>query len=68
MRINRPLQVIMSGLAFAVWVFYNGGWFEEYPFWNEGWGTIAVVIFAIIVQIIRLPALPEDELVRKVTK
>lgn len=63
--IHRAVQVIMSMFAFIVWVFFNGGWFKEfYDFWQQGWGTIAVVVFAIVVRYMRLPVLPEETLMK----
>ena len=68
LKIVRPLQIVMSLLAFAIWVLYSGGWFEvTFSFWQVGWGTIGVVIFAITVGIMKLPPIDKD-VIKKIFK
>jgi hypothetical protein len=59
LKVVRFMQVFMSILAFIVWVFSIGGWFGELGFWKAGYGTIAVIIYAVAVKIIKLPPLPD---------
>lgn len=62
LKVVRVFQVLMSVLAFLIWVFSMGGWFETQGFWQAGWGAIAVVIFAVTIKILRLPRLPDETL------
>jgi hypothetical protein len=59
LQVLRWQQLAMTVFAFAVWVFSIGGWFGTFPFWAPGWGTIAVVIFGVMVQIVQLGPLPK---------
>ncbi len=54
----RTAQLAMTVFAFFVWVFATGGWFSTMQFWAPGWGTIAVIIFGVMVQIVKLDPLP----------
>ncbi len=54
----RPVQLAMTVFAFVVWVFATGGWFSTMQFWAPGWGTIAVIVFGVMVQIVKLSPLP----------
>lgn len=60
LNVVRTNQVLMSVFAFAVWVFATGGWFAHLSFWAPGWGTIAVVVFAVAVRVLDIGPLPED--------
>ncbi|MCE3555569.1 hypothetical protein LWC33_29510 [Pseudonocardia sp. RS11V-5] len=56
--VQRAQQAGMSALAFVIWCFAIGGWFATTN-WYAGWmGTAAVVVFAVLVQILRLDPLP----------
>jgi len=56
--ITRRVQLTMSVIAFVVWVFAIGGWFSTLQFWVPGWGTIAVIIFGVLVKVVKLDPLP----------
>jgi branched-subunit amino acid transport protein len=57
--VMRPQQAAMSVLAFVIWCFAIGGWFATTD-WYAGWmGTAAVVVFAVLVQILKLSPLPD---------
>jgi len=57
----RTLQLAMTVAAFLVWVFATGGVFATWGWWSPGFGTIAVVAFAVAVRIVKVPALPEEK-------
>ncbi|MGD0726664.1 MAG: hypothetical protein ABSB63_14025 [Spirochaetia bacterium] len=61
LNVIRGKQLAMSAFAFVVWVFATGGWFETFTWWAPGWGTIAVVAFAVMVAILKIGPLPEPE-------
>jgi hypothetical protein len=54
LKVKRWIQVLMTDLGFAVWVFTIGGWFGTMSFWKAEWGIIAAVIYLFIIKIIRL--------------
>jgi hypothetical protein len=58
--VKRPVQLAMTTFAFFVWVFATGGWFSTLQFWAPGWGTIAVVVFGVMVQIVKIGPLPSN--------
>jgi len=60
LRVVRTAQLVMSVLAFAVWVFATGGWFATLSFWAPGWGTVAVIAFGVAVRIVQLGPLPQE--------
>ena len=56
----RPLQAAMSCLGFVVWALATGGWFALQA-WYEPWlGTVAVIVFGVVIQIVKVPPLPEN--------
>jgi hypothetical protein len=61
LNVKRSIQIYMSMLGFIIWVFSIGGWFGELKFYVAVYGTIGVVIFAVMVKIIKLPPLPDPE-------
>jgi hypothetical protein len=61
LNVVRTSQLTMSAFAFFVWVFATGGWFVTLEFWAPGWGTIAVVVFAVMVRILNIGPLPDDQ-------
>lgn len=57
--VHRKSQLLMTGFAFSVWVFATGGWFS-FTSWHQPWmGSAAVVVFAMVVRVTRVPPLPE---------
>lgn len=57
----RLTQLIMTSLAFAVWVFAIGGVFSTLGWWHPWMGTIAVVVFGVLVRIVGLGPLPAGD-------
>ena len=56
----RPLQAAMSCLGFVVWALPTGGWFALQA-WYEPWlGTAAVIVFGVVIQIVKVPPLPDN--------
>ena len=56
----RPLQAAMSCLGFVVWALATGGWFALQA-WYEPWlGTAAVIVFGVVIQIVKVPPLPDN--------
>lgn len=60
LHVLRPAQLAMTSLAFAVWVFATGGVFATLAWWHPWMGTIAVVIFGVLVRLVGLGPLPEE--------
>jgi hypothetical protein len=56
--ILRPTQLIMSVLAFAVYVFAMGGWFATTAWYHQWYGSIAVPTFVVLVGIVPVRPLP----------
>jgi hypothetical protein len=56
--ILRLTQLLMSVLAFAVYVFAMGGWFETTGWYHQWYGSIAVPTFVVLVGIIPVKPLP----------
>jgi len=54
LKIVRWVQVLLTDLGFAVWVFTIGGWFDTLDFWKAEWGIIATVIYLLITKIVKL--------------
>jgi hypothetical protein len=61
LKISRTSQLIMTVVAFTVWVFAIGGVFATTDWYQPWMGTIAVVIFGVAVRIIGLGPLPQPE-------
>jgi hypothetical protein len=59
LKVVRRVQLMMTGLAFAVWSFATGGVFSTMDWWQPWMGTIAVVVFGVAVRIVGLGPLPE---------
>jgi hypothetical protein len=60
LHVVRASQLAMTSLAFAVWVFAAGGVFATLAWWHPWMGTIAVVMFGVLVRIVGLGPLPEE--------
>lgn len=51
-------QIAMGCLGLVVYVFSFGGWFATTTWYHAWYGSIALPLFALLVAIIKLPALP----------
>ena len=60
LKVIRMSQLAVSTFGFLVWVFATGGWFATLPFWAPGWGTVSVIVFAVIVRVLNIDPLPSD--------
>ena len=56
--IIRPAQLLMSVLAFAVYVFAMGGWFATTGWYHQWYASIAVPTFVVLVGIMPVKPLP----------
>jgi hypothetical protein len=56
--IVRLTQLLMSVLAFAVYVFAMGGWFATTGWYHQWYASIAVPTFVVLVGIIPVKPLP----------
>jgi hypothetical protein len=56
--ILRPVQLGVSVLGLAIYVFALGGWFATTAWYHAWYASIAVPIFAILVSLIKLNPLP----------
>jgi hypothetical protein len=56
--ILRLTQLLMSVLAFAVYVFAMGGWFATTGWYHQWYASIAVPTFVVLVGIIPVKPLP----------
>lgn len=54
----RPSQTSMSCVGFVVWALAMGGWFALQPWYGPWMGTGAVIVFGVLVQIVKVPPLP----------
>jgi hypothetical protein len=57
--VHRRRQIAVSLIGYLTWVFATGGCFAELDWYGPWMGTAAVVIFAVAVKVVRLPALNE---------
>jgi hypothetical protein len=58
LNVVRPVQIAMSMVGMAVYVFAVGGWFATTT-WYEAWySSIVLPVFVLLVAIIRLKPLP----------
>lgn len=64
LNVVRTNQLVMTAIAFLVYVFATGGWFATFPFWAPAWGTIAVVLFGVAVRIVGIPPLTQEQVSR----
>jgi hypothetical protein len=56
--VRRYTQLAMTSVAFTIWVFASGGVFAGAGWWHPWMGTIAVVVFGLLVRIVGLGPLP----------
>ena len=54
----RPMQIAMSMVGLAVYVFAIGGWFATTTWYEPWYATLALPLFGLLVAIIRLKPLP----------
>jgi branched-subunit amino acid transport protein len=54
----RVSQIAMGALGLAVYVFSTGGWFGTTSWYEDWYSGIALVLFAFLVAVIKLPDLP----------
>jgi hypothetical protein len=60
LKIVRWSQIAMSLVALAVYVFALGGWFATTSWYHQWYASIVVPVFALLIAILKLPALPPD--------
>jgi hypothetical protein len=60
LNVVRVSQIAMGGIGIAVYVFATGGWFATTSWYEDWFSGIALVLFAILVAVIKLPALPTE--------
>jgi hypothetical protein len=58
LNVVRPMQIAMSVIGLAVYVFSLGGWFATTTWYHQWYASIAVPVFALLVGIIKLKPLP----------
>jgi hypothetical protein len=63
--ILRATQLLMSVLAFAVYVFAMGGWFATTGWYHQWYGSIAVPTFVVLVGIIPIRPLSTPNSAKK---
>lgn len=51
-RVLKPTQVIVSTIAFAVWIFAIGSWFVAFDWYRPALGALAVLIFTFVSPVI----------------
>jgi hypothetical protein len=59
LHVARVLQLGMSVVALAAYVFATGGWFGTTSWYHSWYGAIVLPIFALLVAIVPIPALPQ---------
>jgi len=60
LNIVRGRQIAMSIIGTAVYVFAVGGWFATTTWYHQWYASIVLPVFALLIAILKLPALPED--------
>ena len=60
LNIVRASQIVMSVIGLAVYVFAVGGWFATTTWYQPWHGSIALVLFGLLVAVIRLKPLPTE--------
>jgi branched-subunit amino acid transport protein len=60
LNVVRGSQIVMGAVGIAVYVFATGGWFATTSWYEDWFSGIALVLFALFVAVIKLPALPTD--------
>lgn len=58
LNIVRPAQIVMSVIGLAVYAFALGGWFATMAWYQPWYGSIALVVFGLLVAVVRLNPLP----------
>jgi hypothetical protein len=58
LQVARPLQIVVSVIGFGVYVFSLGGWFATTTWYHSWYAAIALPLFALLVAIVPIPALP----------
>jgi hypothetical protein len=58
LNIVRALQIAISALGLVVYVYSIGGVFATQSWYQAWWGTLALVVFTIVVGLVKLPPLP----------
>lgn len=61
LRVTRRQQRVVSTVAFVLWVFATGGVFGTFGWWAPWMGSVAVVVFGVVVRIIQIGPPPEPE-------
>jgi len=59
LHVVRQRQRVVTTVAYVVWAFALGGVFATYSWWSPGWGTVALVAFGLLVQLVAVPPLPD---------
>ncbi len=57
LKVERPLQIAMTGIGFVVYVFAIGGWFTTTTWYQVWYGSVALAVFAIAIAMVPVPAL-----------
>lgn len=57
--IVRRTQTVLSCVGFIIWVLATGGWFALQSWYAPWIGTVAVIVFGVLVQIVKIPPLPD---------
>lgn len=60
LKVLRTTQLVMTAVAFTVWVFTTGDLFATFAWWHPWMGTIAVVVFGVLVKLVGLGPLPPE--------
>lgn len=58
LNIVRPGQIAISVIGLAIYVFAVGGWFATTTWYQPWYGSIALVVFGLLIAVIRLKPLP----------
>jgi len=60
LHVERVVQILMSGIGIAVYVFATGDWFATTRWYHPWYGTMALPIYGLMIKFMKLPPLPDN--------
>lgn len=60
LRVERVLQILMSGVGIVIYVLASGDWFATRSWYHPWYGSAALPIYGLMIKFMKLPSLPEN--------